>query len=68
MVANNYLSPEQVCELLPGVTIDILTNLRKRRTGPRYFKPTGERGKVVLYLESDVRAWVERSAVETRQM
>jgi hypothetical protein len=48
------------------MTTEILKQLRKRRQGPGYFKPTGARGKVVLYLESEVRGWVEASAVETR--
>lgn len=65
-VEHRYLSPDQVCELLPGMTAANLQELRKKGLGPKYHKPTGERGKVVLYAEADVRAWVESSVIPTR--
>lgn len=55
-----------VCELLPGMTEDILSARRKRRVDPPYFMPTGQHGAVVLYLESDVIAWVLDTKVTTR--
>lgn len=61
-----WLSPEQVCELLPGMTTEVLQQLRKKRLDPPYYKPTGDRGKVILYRHSDIVAWVERHAVQTR--
>ncbi|WP_146047985.1 MULTISPECIES: DNA-binding protein [unclassified Microbacterium] len=61
-----YLSPAQVCELLPGMTEEILESRRKQRLDPPYFKPTGERGKVVLYDRAEVLAWVQRNRVQTR--
>lgn len=61
-----WLSPEQVCELLPGMTVEILLARRKKRLDPPYFKPTGERGKVILYDRSEVEAWVQRYRVATR--
>ena len=61
-----YLSPTQVCELVPGLTPESLKELRKNGRGPRYRKPTGERGWVTVYLREDVIAWVERSIVPTR--
>lgn len=60
-----YLSPEQVCALVPGMTVANLQELRKTGHGPKYRKPTGERGRVVIYAEADVRAWVEASIVTT---
>lgn len=62
-----YLSPEQVCEIVPGITVANLQELRKSGRGPRYRKPTGEHGKVIVYAEADVYAWVERSIVATRE-
>lgn len=61
-----WLSPEQVCEYLPGMTPEVLKQRRKKRLDPPYFKPTGERGKIVLYRRTDIIAWVERFAVQTR--
>ena len=54
-----YLSPEQVCELIPGMTKGGLATLRFTGKGPRYRKPTA---KTVIYAESEVRAWIEGSA------
>lgn len=59
VVASTFLTPEQVCQLVPGMTRNNLAQLRFKGTGPRYFKPTP---KTVLYREEDVIAWVEASA------
>lgn len=56
---NKYLSPAQVCELIPGMTKGSLAQQRYAGTGPRYRKPTP---KTVVYLESEVIAWIEESA------
>ncbi|OAZ39791.1 hypothetical protein A9Z40_08195 [Microbacterium arborescens] len=61
-----YLSPAEVCDLIPGMTVGTLKTMRARGKGPRYAKPTGPRGHVTLYLESDVRAWIQASVVATR--
>jgi hypothetical protein len=58
-MADKYLSPEQVCEILPGMTKGSLAQLRFTGKGPRYRKPTP---KTIVYLESEVLAWVEGSA------
>lgn len=58
-----YLSPAQVCELIPGMTERRLEYLRGRRQGPRCSKRTP---KTVVYTEADVRAWVRESMVTTR--
>jgi hypothetical protein len=63
---HRYLSPEPVCELVPGMTVANLKDLRASGKGPRYRKPTGRHGKVTVYAEADVRAWVEDSVVSTR--
>jgi hypothetical protein len=66
-VEHVYLSPVQVCELVPGLSVSGLLDLRKRGLGPKYRKPTGEHGKVIVYAEADVRAWVEASVHTTTE-
>ncbi len=65
--APRYLSPEQVCEVVPGMTVANLKDLRASGKGPRYSKPTGDRGHITLYREDDVVAWVEAAFVSTRE-
>ena len=59
-----WLSPAQVCAVVPVLTVRHLEYLRGEGRGPRYFKPTL---KTVLYAESDVHAWVEAHMVSTRE-
>lgn len=54
-----YLTPDQVSEIIPGVTKASLAQLRFKGTGPKFYKPTP---RVVLYREDDVITWVEDSA------
>lgn len=61
-----WLSPADVCALLPTVTIDILAARRRLRQDPPFYKPTGASGNVVLYDRAEVIAWVRGSRVETR--
>jgi hypothetical protein len=62
-----YLSPAEVCELVPGMTVGTLKAMRARGTGPRFSKPTGTRGHLTLYAEADVIAWIEAAKVSTRE-
>lgn len=62
--AAEWLSPAQVCERVPGLTIVQLQDMRKRGVGPRYFKPTH---KTVIYSAADIDAWVTATAIETRR-
>lgn len=55
---SDYLSPEQVCELIPGMTRGNLAQLRHAGGGPVYSKPTP---RVVVYARADVQAWIEAS-------
>jgi len=57
-----YLSPEQVCDLMPGMTKGHLAQLRYKGHGPLFRKPTA---KTVLYVESDVRSWIESTSRAT---
>jgi predicted DNA-binding transcriptional regulator AlpA len=54
-----YLTPDQVVLMLPGVSRGQLAQLRFTGNGPSYRKPTP---KTVLYVESEVIAWVESTA------
>lgn len=68
VIDDPYLSPEQVCGLVPGMTVANLKDLRNGRgAGPAYFKPTGPRGHITLYRLSDVVAWIESSRSGTRE-
>ena len=53
-----YLTPDQVCELIPGTTRAGLAQMRFKGNGPTYLKP----GKRVLYRKEDVIAWVDGTA------
>ncbi|WP_105567156.1 helix-turn-helix transcriptional regulator [Microbacterium halophytorum] len=58
-----WLSPAEVCNIVPGMTIRHLAYLRTERRGPRFFKPTH---KTVLYDRADIDAWIDTGAVTTR--
>lgn len=53
---DRYLSPQEVCELIPGMTPAKLAKLRHAGTGPTFKKPTV---KTVVYRESEITAWLE---------
>lgn len=52
------LSPDQVCERVPGVTRGNLAQMRYQGTGPKFLKPTP---RTVLYRESDILDWLNAS-------
>jgi hypothetical protein len=54
-----YISPEQVCDLIPGMTKGHLAQMRYRGVGPSFRKPTH---KTVLYVQEEVLEWVEGTA------
>lgn len=54
-----YLTPDQVCEIVPGMTKGNLSQLRFKGTGPKYYKPTP---RVVLYDRESIEEWVRSSA------
>ena len=56
---DNYLSIDEVCGIIPGMTKGALAQLRFTGKGPRYRKPTP---KTVIYLQSEVLEWIEGSA------
>lgn len=66
-VTPEWLAPADVAERVPGLTVENLAELRKTGKGPAYFKPTGERGKVILYASADVDAWIRSARHSTRE-
>ncbi|MCS4277400.1 hypothetical protein M2390_002606 [Mycetocola sp. BIGb0189] len=59
-----YLTPDQVTELLPGITKQYLADMRYMRKGPAYFKPSY---KVVLYREDVIHKWVASTLRSTSE-
>ncbi len=55
-----WLSPAQVCERVPGMTEEILSDRRKRGLRPDYRKPSL---KTVIYEQSEIDDWVESTRV-----
>lgn len=62
-----WLGPAGVAARVPGLTVENLAELRRTGKGPAYFKPTGERGKVIIYSAADVDAWVRSARHSTRE-
>lgn len=63
MTPRTYLSPEQVCELVPVLTPRDLEDMRARGEGPAYVRPTRRK---VVYIEADIHAWLALMRVGTR--
>jgi hypothetical protein len=57
-VQDEYLSPGQVCEIVPQLNKGLLAQLRYTGRGPRYLAPTP---RTIIYRRSDVFAWLENS-------
>ncbi|MGF6821928.1 hypothetical protein M2317_000814 [Microbacterium sp. ZKA21] len=53
-----YLTPAQAIEVIPGMTVAHLAQLRFTGNGPKFLKPTPRK---VLYRRSDLIAWLEAS-------
>ena len=55
-----FITPEEVCELVPGLTVGQLAQLRYTgKSGLKFYKPTPRK---VLYKRAEVLEWVEQSA------
>jgi len=57
---HQYLSPEQVAELLPGVTKNTLAMWRYEHKGPKYYKL----GRKVVYALDELEEWIAQSGTE----
>ena len=55
---HQYLSPEQVAALLPGVTKNTLAMWRYEHKGPKYYKL----GRKVVYALDELEEWLAASA------
>jgi hypothetical protein len=55
---DEFMSPEQVCQFVPGITKTSLSSLRYLGKGPRFLKPTA---KTVVYRKTDVLEWLNAS-------
>jgi hypothetical protein len=51
-----FLSPQQVAELIPGMNVNLLAQMRFRGDGPRYVRVTPRK---IVYEEGDVLAYLE---------
>ncbi|MBK0420386.1 hypothetical protein JD276_15260 [Leucobacter sp. CSA1] len=51
-----YMSPDDVAEMIPGMTVTKLAQLRFKGQGPKYMKPSP---KVCVYDRADVIEWLE---------
>lgn len=57
-LSHTYLSPAEVVELIPGLTVKTLAEWRYERRGPRYRKL----GRLVVYALDELEEWIEASA------
>ena len=62
--AEQWLSPESVCEVIPGMTVTLLSRMRDAGRGPAFSKPSA---KTVVYARSDVEAFLRSTRVSTRE-
>jgi len=50
-----YLKPEEVCDLIPGMTIGLLGQMRYRGDGPAFIKPSPRK---VVYAASEIERYM----------
>ncbi|MGM7668377.1 helix-turn-helix transcriptional regulator [Microbacterium sp. A196] len=55
---HTYISPQEVADLIPGLTVKKLAEWRYERRGPRYRKI----GRLILYALDELEDWIEASA------
>ena len=56
---SEYITPGEVCDLVPGLTVGQLAQMRYTGlSGLKFYKPTPRK---VLYKRSEVLEWVEQS-------
>ncbi|WP_336652372.1 MULTISPECIES: hypothetical protein [unclassified Leucobacter] len=59
VTGTTLLGPEEVCELIPGMTTAKLSQLRFKGEGPPYYKPTA---KTVVYDRDECMVWLRSTA------
>lgn len=60
----DYMTIEQVLELVPCVSRGNLATMRHDGRGPAFYKPTS---RTVLYDKQSVLEWVQNSAVDMKE-
>lgn len=63
MMPETWISPPQVCDMWPGMTVTLLQRMRDEGRGPAYSKT----GKNITYAESDVHEYLRSRRVSTRE-
>lgn len=58
------LSPQQLCDRVPGLTVDALQKARYRGTGPPFMKPNA---KVVVYDWASYLEWLRQTEATRSQ-
>lgn len=61
--STSWLSPAEVCEVWPGMTVRKLQRMRAEGRGPAYSKA----GKTITYATSDVDAFIRAHRITTRE-
>lgn len=59
-----WLSEAEVCERVPGMTVETLKSLREERNGPPYYKPSL---RTVVYSQDAVDKWAKEMKRRLRQ-
>lgn len=59
-LGHTFVTPQEVAEMIPGLTVKKLAEWRYEHRGPRYRKL----GRLVLYAIDELEAWIEASAME----
>lgn len=59
-LSHEYLSPDQVAALLPGITKGTLAMWRYEHKGPNYYKL----GRKVVYALDELEEWIRSSGVQ----
>jgi len=63
---DNFLSPAEVCDIVPGMTPSLLAQMRFRGDGPPYIEASPRKR---VYSEISLRAWLaSRERVQTGQV
>lgn len=57
---SRYLAPAEVVEIVPGLTVDNLAQMRHRGTGPIFLKPSP---RTVVYREDHIHEWLASTAM-----
>jgi hypothetical protein len=52
---NKYLSPEDVCKMIPGMTTGLLSQMRFRGDGPSYIKASPRK---IVYAVSEIERYL----------